>query len=127
MKKTALMRIFVLLIAGAFLFSNGLIAKEKNSKEITIKSNITNVEGKSKVTDCLKECVGILKTAVNLEDKTITVKYNADKTNPEDIRQMISKAGYDADDVKASKMGCDTEKKCSRKCSKTCTKSKPIE
>ena len=40
---------------------------------------------------------------VRLDEKamTITITYNPKKTSPEEIRQTISKYGYDADDVKA--------------------------
>ena len=129
MKKTSLMRIFILLLALGILFSNGLIAQDKNEKEIKIKTSIHCSNCKAKVEDCLKDSEGINQYTVNLEDKTVTVKYNPDKTNPDQIRQAIAKSGYDADDVKAAKSGCTESKKCSKdkSCKKTCDKKKPIE
>lgn len=40
---------------------------------------------------------------VMLDEKAMTIKvvYNTKKTNVDNIRQAISKLGYDADDVKA--------------------------
>ncbi|ODS89260.1 MAG: hypothetical protein ABS44_05130 [Chryseobacterium sp. SCN 40-13] len=44
---------------------------------------------------------GLKSYDLNEEAKTLTVYYNAKKTNIETIRTAISKLGYDADDVKA--------------------------
>ena len=44
---------------------------------------------------------GIKRVDLDEENKTLKIIYNPQKTSPEQIRQSISKAGFDADDVKA--------------------------
>jgi len=44
---------------------------------------------------------GVKKASLNMENKVLSVKYNAAKTDPTKIRQAVSKLGYDADDVAA--------------------------
>ena len=44
---------------------------------------------------------GIKRVDLDEEKKTLKIIYNPQKTSPEQIRQSISKAGFDADDVKA--------------------------
>lgn len=45
---------------------------------------------------------GISKLNIDPKANTITVTYDANKTNPEKIREAINAAGYDADDKKAT-------------------------
>ncbi len=44
---------------------------------------------------------GVKSVVIDAAAMTITVKYKPKQTNPDKIRSVISKAGYDADDVKA--------------------------
>jgi periplasmic mercuric ion binding protein len=44
---------------------------------------------------------GIKSAKLDLETGIVTVAYRTNRTNPEKIRNAISKTGYDADDVKA--------------------------
>jgi copper chaperone CopZ len=44
---------------------------------------------------------GVKKSDFDVESQVVIVTYNPTKTTPDKIRQAISKAGYDADDVKA--------------------------
>jgi len=48
---------------------------------------------------------GVKKVKINPADNTITVKYNAAKTTPDNIRAAIAASGYDADNVKATAEG----------------------
>jgi copper chaperone CopZ len=42
---------------------------------------------------------GIINSNLDLTDKVVTIKYNTKKTSPEKIKEVISKIGYDADEV----------------------------
>ena len=44
---------------------------------------------------------GVKSSELDVDTKVCTVKYDASKTTPEKIKLAISKAGYDADEVKA--------------------------
>ena len=44
---------------------------------------------------------GVAKSDLNLDDKEITVEFDAAKIDAAGIKKVISESGYDADDVKA--------------------------
>ena len=44
---------------------------------------------------------GVIESNLNLEDKVVMVVYNPRKTNVQSIKESISEAGYDADEVMA--------------------------
>jgi periplasmic mercuric ion binding protein len=44
---------------------------------------------------------GVAKSDLNLDDKVITVEFDAAKIDAAGIKKVISESGYDADDVKA--------------------------
>lgn len=84
-------------------------ASKGEKKTITIKTQIycshcQQCESCGKnINDHIRESnKGISKVSVDEKANTITVTYDTDKTNPESIRTAINKAGYDADDQKAS-------------------------
>ncbi|MFZ7115045.1 MAG: cation transporter [Bacteroidota bacterium] len=102
-----------------FTISNSLFAKEIDT--LVIKTTI--------YCDHCKECEscgakierdltfdkGI--EAVQLDEKAMTIKvtYNSKKTNPEAIRQLISKYGFDADEVKADPIAYSKLDECCKK------------
>lgn len=45
---------------------------------------------------------GVKRMDLNLTDNSVEVVYNSAKTNPEKIREAITEAGFDADDVKGN-------------------------
>lgn len=53
------------------------------------------------ITEALAFMKGIKDVKVDLKTKIVTVGYQPKKTNPEQIREVIAKTGYDADDVLA--------------------------
>lgn len=58
---------------------------------------------------------GVKSVSFNTTEMTITVKYNPKKTDIQKIRTAISKAGYDADDVKADPKAAGKLDDCCRK------------
>lgn len=90
------------------LFSNAALAqKQKTVETATIKTTIYCDHCKVCETCGPKFEKTLLREKgvqmVTLDEKAMTIKvvYNTKKTNLDDIRQAISKLGYDADDVKA--------------------------
>ena len=74
---------------------------------ITIKTTIV-CDHCMKCDDCgynidtsIRKAKGIKKVNINPEKNTVQVTYRPDKTSPKEIRIALSKAGYNADDVKA--------------------------
>ena len=58
---------------------------------------------------------GVKFAKLNLEDKVLTVNYNAKKTSAEEIKMAVSKLGYDADEVKADSAAYMKLPECCRK------------
>jgi periplasmic mercuric ion binding protein len=56
---------------------------------------------RANITKHVKKNKGVKKVTVNPAENTITVMYDAARTNPEAIRNSINTAGFDADDRKA--------------------------
>ncbi len=69
--------------------------------EMKIKTSANCEMCKATIEKALGSEKGIKSASVDLTTKEVLVVYNARKTNPEKIKKAISKAGYDADDVKA--------------------------
>jgi copper chaperone CopZ len=49
----------------------------------------------------IRKLKGVRKVTIKPEEKSVEVTFRSDKTTPEEIRIALSKAGFDADDVKA--------------------------
>ena len=91
-----------------FIFANevSIFAKSGKTETIVIKTVI--------YCDHCKECEscggkllkdlsfkkGVKLVTLDVDAMTITVKYNASKTNADEIRKAVSLYGYDADDIK---------------------------
>ncbi|MGC8864685.1 MAG: heavy-metal-associated domain-containing protein [Bacteroidales bacterium] len=58
---------------------------------------------------------GIIFSELDLKTKEVKVIFNPDKTTPEKIRQAISNAGYDADDVRANPKAYQRLPRCCKK------------
>jgi len=96
--------IFSILIMASTVVS--ALAQEK-VETITIKTSIV-CDHCMKCDDCgynidtsIRKAKGVKKVQINPEKNTVVVTYRTDKTTPEDIRVALSKAGYNADNVKA--------------------------
>ena len=98
-----------LLMVALFGFIVSSAKADQNLSEVKIKTSAHCSMCKTKIEKALLKTKGVKQSDVNLDDKMVTVKYNPDKTNPDNIRQSIAKLGFDADDVKAGS-GCCTDK-----------------
>lgn len=65
--------------------------------------------------NALNKVKGVKSASLNLDNAVLTVKYNAKKVSPEEIRKAISMAGYDADDVKADASAYENLHSCCKK------------
>jgi len=84
------------------MFALVAMAIVANAKTETVEIKTTAICGmcKSTIEKALAFEKGVEKATLDVKTKIVTVQYDADKTNPDQIRQCIAKAGYDADDVK---------------------------
>ena len=68
---------------------------------VVIQTSAICGECKSRIESALLELKGVSNAKLNLKDKKVTVTYDSTKVSIAEIKTAISKAGYDADDVKA--------------------------
>jgi copper chaperone CopZ len=88
------------------MFMLGVRAQE-HTETITIKTSIA-CDHCMKCDDCgynidtsVRKAKGVKKVEIDAEKNTVKVTYRPDRTTPEEIRVALSKAGFDADGVKA--------------------------
>ncbi len=104
--KNAVITSFLIIISFVFVFS-----AQAQTKEVTIKigAHCDHFEecetGKSRLEKELIYSKGIKGVKTDSQNKTVTVKFNSKKTNEQEVRETIAKAGYDADGVKADPKG----------------------
>ena len=87
----------------AVLFSFNLSAadnkKAKNTAEVTYVTTIDCKNCVKKVEAQLPFVAGVKDMKVKLDDRTVWVKYDTTKTDPEKIAKAINKMGYEAEVV----------------------------
>lgn len=115
MKNKTLITTWFLMIGIILLSSKiGYGMADKNA-EIKIKTSVVCSMCKEKIEQGLAFEKGIKDVSVDLETKICTVKYNSAKTTPGEIREAISKLGYDADDVAADEKAYEKLPACCKK------------
>ena len=67
---------------------------------LTVKTSAICESCKARIEKALKNVDGVQAAILNLNNKKIKIKYDASKTNPDQLRLAIANSGYDADDVK---------------------------
>ena len=99
MKKLSLILTRVLLYGCLSIINNNSSNKIKID-EINIPTAQCNM-CVANIENALNEIDGILKYKVELKSYKVKVKYNADKISLQSIEQLISKAGYQANNLTA--------------------------
>lgn len=84
-------------------------------KEIKIKTSAVCKMCKERLEHDMAFEKGVKEVELDLETKVLTIKYKANKTTPENLREAVSKIGYDADDVLADQKAHDKLPKCCQK------------
>ncbi|WP_026994524.1 heavy-metal-associated domain-containing protein [Flectobacillus major] len=90
MKKIAL--IWAFLMIGFYTFAD-------NPAIVKIKTSAVCSMCKERIEKKLAFTKGVKDVNLNLEDKVVTVTYNAKKTSVDALKKVIAETGYDADDV----------------------------
>src|SRR5687767_5410404 len=99
-------RLFLLLLMSCFTLSASAQAG-KSAETLVVKTNIY-CDHCLDCSDCGGKLVhdlsfekGVKNNTVDPKAMTVSITYNPSQTNPEKLRQAISKLGYDADELKA--------------------------
>ena len=95
MKKLFLTTIVILTIS---IFG----AKAQNLVTAEIKTSAQCEDCKERIETALSYETGVKKFNVDLETKILTVTFKDNKTDLAKIKQLISKVGYDADEIAAN-------------------------
>jgi periplasmic mercuric ion binding protein len=111
--KSMIAGIFALL----FIFSSVKLMAQTETKfsEVKIKTSAVCGMCKDRIEKALAYEKGVKQSVLNLEDKVVTVTFDADKTNPDKIRLCLSKTGYDADQVAADPKAYEALPPCCKK------------
>jgi copper chaperone CopZ len=114
MKNKPIIRI---LLVFALFFGLAATACTQGKKEETVAIKTSAVCGqcKDRIEKGLGFEKGIKDVTLDLETKIATVKYSPGKTSPDEIRRIISKLGYDADEVKADSVAYEKLPACCKK------------
>lgn len=110
--------ILTLLILPLLLIATGFT--KPKSVELTVKTTFycdhyAQCESKPALEKEIMLTTGVKAVTIDATAMTIKVKYNPNQVTPEKIRTVISKAGYDADEVKADPKGLEKLDGCCRK------------
>ncbi len=105
------MRIVVLI---AFL-GLSLSASAGKYEKVTIQTSAICEMCKDALESAFEDKEGIVYSNLNLQNKKIKVKYDPELITETQIKEIISKTGYDADDMKADKEAYSNLAKCCQK------------
>ena len=75
-------------------------ADKQKSQIISIKTSAICESCKARLEKTLKAIEGVEEAVLNLNNKKVKIKFDADKTDATKLREVIANVGYDADDVK---------------------------
>ncbi|MFM2376934.1 MAG: hypothetical protein RLZZ165_2031 [Bacteroidota bacterium] len=105
------------LLLGFVFLSIGSSAAQTTPKisTVSIQTSGNCQECKARIEGSLKSLRGVKAAAFDMNTKKVDVTFATKKVDAAAIRQAISKAGYDADDVKADQEAYDSLRKCCRK------------
>ena len=100
MKRYLIIALTLLLVAGTAAFAQDKKQKKQaNIQEVTFVTTIDCKNCVKKVEANLPYEKGIKDMKVNLDDKTIWIKYDADKTDKAKLAAAIVKLGYEAEEI----------------------------
>jgi len=85
------------------VFITSVSAQPQKEEIVKIKTSAVCGSCKDRIEKGLKSEKGIVSVSLDLETKIVTVKFEGTKTNPDKIKEKITKLGYDADNLFADK------------------------
>lgn len=103
-----------------FLMSFGAKAQDfaKYDNVVSIQTSAICKMCKDRIERDLSLTKGVEKADLNLDDKVVTVAFNAKKTDAAKIKEAITKIGYDADEIVADQKAHDRLPDCCQKTAK---------
>ena len=109
-------RIFIILLTlNLSLAMSAFAGPKKETKEIAIQTSAICKMCKDRLESNLIYEKDVKKVTLDMKTKILTIKYRADKTNPETLKKAVSDLGYDADEVPADAKAYDELPACCKK------------
>jgi len=104
--------IFLISLITIFVIAAISIYGEENLSKVEIKTSSICEHCKENIEGALSKVEGVKKSDLDLTTKIVRVEYDSTKTNPDEMREAISNAGYNADDVKRDRKAYKKLPKC---------------
>lgn len=98
-----------------FLMADSAFAQNKKYETMKIKTSAECGQCKKTIEKALMYEKGVKSAKLDVETKEVEVVYKPSKTNPDRIRDIITGAGYDADDKKANNKAYQQLEECCKK------------
>lgn len=99
----------------SLMLTTVVFGQTKKEETVTIKTDMQCSMCEENIKQALIYTKGVKKVETNLEKDLVVVIYKTAKTSPEEIRNAIAKAGYDADSIPAVKSEYDKLPGCCKK------------
>lgn len=107
-----------------FVFNGTAQETKSRTTTLNIQTSAVCEMCKDRIEEDLNYAKGIVFAELNLDNKVVTIKYKTKLITADQIREIISKIGYHADDVERIKESFDALPGCCRDKNATCTKKK---
>lgn len=105
-------------IALTLALSFGAFAQKSGTEEVSFASSVKCGMCKKTIESNLGKEKGVQSVKVDLDQHTVNVVYNPKKVNKDQLKDKISKIGYDADEVVADQKAHDALPGCCQKTAK---------
>lgn len=109
------MRRSVAIFISLLFLSGSLFAQKQKSDTLKVKASVVCGMCKDRIEQGMAFEKGVKDVVVNLDEKEVQVIFNPQKTNPAQIRKIISSLGYDADEVPADPVAYEKLPPCCKK------------
>lgn len=96
-------KVLAVALIAVFTMNYSLNAQSKSDAEVTFSVSIDCNNCVKKIEANIPFEKGVKDLKVDLEAKTVWIKYQSDKTTKENLAKAIEKLGYSAKEIKAEK------------------------
>ncbi|WP_080055712.1 heavy-metal-associated domain-containing protein [Spirosoma aerolatum] len=110
--------LFLAALTSLLLVGNSFVSsptRDDKEKEVKIKTSAICGMCKARIERNLSFEKGVKEADLDVKTKVVTIKYNPAKTDVTKLKSVISKTGYDADEVVADQAGYNKLPSCCKK------------
>ena len=109
----------IYILTALLMLTSVLTAQEedqiKQKEEVKIQTSAQCGMCKERIEEALSDVDGIISAELDLETKIVKAVYEPEEIDADEIRERITKVGYDADDMPANKRAYRKLPKCCQK------------